>query len=52
MNCDERKLASLLLGILYSMPKGVPRTNLVKLTYLIDEANYRLRGETITGLTY
>ena len=52
MNYDERKLPSLLLGILCKMSKGVSRTNLVNLTYLIDEANYRLKEETITGLTY
>ena len=49
---DERKLQSVLLGILHILGKGSYRTNLVKMVYLIDEANSRLCGKTVTGLTY
>lgn len=52
MSYDETKLESLLLGLLYALGTNVYRTKLVKMTYLIDESNYRLRGSTITGLTY
>ena len=52
MSHDETKLESLLVGLLYALGSKVYRTKLVKMTYLIDEANYRLRGSTITGLTY
>ena len=52
MTHSEKKLESLLLGLLYMLGTSAYRTKLVKLTYLIDESNYRLRGNTITGLTY
>lgn len=52
MSYGDTKLESLLLGLLYALGTNVYRTKLVKITYLIDEANYRLRGNTITGLTY
>ena len=52
MSYDETKLESLLLGMLYALGTNVHRTKLVKMAYLIDEANYRLRGNTITGLNY
>ena len=52
MTYNETKLESMLLGLLHLLGNRVYRTKLVKLTYLIDEANYRLRGNTITGLTY
>ena len=52
MSHDETKLDSLLVGLLYALGSKVYRTKLVKMTYLIDEANYRFRGSTITGLTY
>lgn len=52
MTYSETKLESLLLGLLHSMNARSYRTKLVKMTYLIDEAYYRLHGKTITGLTY
>ena len=44
--------ATVLAGILCALNHGEYRTKLVKLTYLLDEANYRLRGETMTGFEY
>ena len=52
MTYTETKLASLLLGLLHNLGARTYRTKLVKVTYLIDEAYYRLHGKTITGLTY
>ena len=49
---NERKLESVLLGILHILGKGSYRAQLVKMVYFIDEANSRLCGETVTGLTY
>ena len=49
---DERKLQAVLLGILHILGKGSYRTKLVKMVYFVDEANSRLCGETVTGLTY
>ena len=43
---------AILLGLLHVLGRDVARTKLVKLTYLMDEANYRLRGETMTGFEY
>ena len=43
---------AVLQGLLLTLGKGVYRTKLVKLTYLTDEANFRFRGETLTGLSY
>lgn len=47
----ERSEAAL-LGLLYALQRDVSRTKLVKLTYLLDESDYRLRGQTMTGFTY
>ena len=52
MTYSEAKLESLLLCLLHNMGTRAYRTKLVKITYLIDEAYYRLHGKTITGLTY
>jgi hypothetical protein len=43
---------AVLQGLLYVLQKDVFRTKLVKLTYLLDESNYRLRGHTMTGFAY
>ena len=43
---------AVLQGLLFALDKEVHRTKLVKLTYLLDEASYRLRGQTMTGLDY
>ena len=43
---------AVLLGLLYALQSDVSRTKLVELTYLLDESNYRLRGQTMTGFTY
>ena len=50
---DQRSQAKAVLqGLLFTLGKIVYRTKLVKLTYLADEANYRFRGKTLTGLDY
>ncbi len=49
---DTDRAAAVLQGLLYVLGKGVYRTKLVKLTYLLDESSYRLRGQTMTGLNY
>ena len=50
---DPRNRAKAVLqGLLLTLGKRVYRTKLVKLTYLTDEANFRFRGETLTGLSY
>ena len=51
MEGDERSRA-VLLGLLHALGSGVFRTKLVKLTYLLDEANYRFRGRSLTGFDY
>ena len=43
---------AVLAGLLYALGSTVYRTKLVKLTYLLDEANFRLRGQTMTGFAY
>ena len=43
---------AVLLGLLLALGKDVYRTKFVKLTYLMDEANYRFRGESLTGFRY
>ena len=43
---------AVLLGLLHALGAGVSRAKLVKLTYLMDEANYRIRGQTLTGFAY
>ena len=43
---------AVLAGLLHALGRGVYRTKLVKLTYLLDESNYRLRGRTMTGFEY
>ena len=43
---------AVLQGLLYTLSNSVDRTKLVKLTYLLDETNYRLRGRTMTGFDY
>ena len=52
MTYDQTKLEALLLGLLRNIGVRTYRTKLVKMTYLIDEAYYRMHGKTITGLTY
>ena len=47
----ERSEAAL-LGLLHALAAEVSRTKLVKLTYLLDEAYYRIRGQTMTGFAY
>ncbi len=49
---DTDRAAAVLQGLLYVLGKSVYRTKLVKLTYLLDESSYRLRGQTMTGLNY
>ena len=43
---------AVLQGLLQALGGRVFRTKLINLSYLIDEANYRFRGETVTGLSY
>ena len=43
---------AVLQGLLQALGGRVFRTKLISLTYLVDEANYRFRGETVTGLSY
>ena len=43
---------AVLAGLLHALGRGVYRTKLVKLTYLLDESNYRLHGRTMTGFEY
>ena len=43
---------AVLAGLLHALGGTVPRTKLVKLTYLLDGANYGLRGQTMTGFEY
>ena len=43
---------AVLLGLLYALGREAYRTKLVKLTYMLDEASYRLRGQTMTGFEY
>ncbi len=47
----ERSEAAL-LALLFSLGKKALRTQIVKLTYLMDESNFRMRGATLTGFTY
>ena len=49
--CHERPKA-VLQGLLWALGGKVFRTKLITLTYLMDEANYCLRDETVTGLSY
>ncbi len=49
---EYKRPEAILLGLLQVLGRDVTRTKLVKLTYLMDEANYRLRGETMTGYEY
>lgn len=46
------RLRAVLLALLHTLGKKACKTKIVNLVYLTDEANYRLRGETITGLEY
>ncbi len=41
-----------LVGLLQALGGRVFRTDLINLMYLMDEANCRFRGETVTGLSY
>ena len=43
---------AVLRGLLHALGREEFRTKLVKLTYLLDEASFRLRGQTMTGLEY
>ena len=43
---------AVLQGLLQTLGGRIFRTKLINLSYLIDEANCRLRGETVTGLSY
>ena len=49
---DTDRSKAVLVGLLYAYEGSLLRTNLVKLTFMLDEANYRLRGETITEYEY
>ena len=49
---NESEPEAVLQGLLYALSNSVDRTKLVKLTYLLDETNYRLRGRTMTGFDY
>ena len=49
---QHARLRAALLALLHTLGKKAGKTKIVKLVYLTDEANYRLRGETITGLEY
>ena len=51
-NAEMDRTQAVLVGLLYAMGKEVYRTKLVKLAYLMDEAYYRIRGQTLTGLDY
>ena len=46
------RATAVLQGLLFALGKETHRTKLVKLTYLLDEAYFRLRGHTMTGLEY
>ncbi|MCY4654330.1 MAG: DUF4065 domain-containing protein [Dehalococcoidia bacterium] len=46
------RLRATLLALLHALGKKARRTKIVNLVYLIDAGNYRMRGETITGLEY
>lgn len=48
----RERAKAVLQGLLQSVGERVFRIKLINLTYLMDEANYRLRGETVTGLSY
>ena len=43
---------AIIAGLLYALKGSVNRTKLVKLTYLLDESEYRLHGKTMTGFDY
>ena len=49
---NHNRPKAVLLGLLQALGGRVFRTDLINLMYLMDEANYRLRGETVTGLSY
>ena len=49
---QHARLKAVLLTLVYALGKKACKTKIVNLVYLTDEANYRLRGETITGLEY
>ena len=49
---NQSEPEAVLQGLLYTLSNGVYRTKLVKLIYLLDETNYRLRGRTMTGFDY
>lgn len=43
---------AVILGLLSQLQRGILRTNLVKLIYLLDNAHFEHLGETMTGFTY
>ena len=49
---SHKRPKAVLLGLLEALGGRVFRTDLINLTYLMDEANCRIRGETVTGLSY
>ena len=49
---DIDRSKAVLAGLLYACEGSILRTNLAKLTFMLDEANYRLRGETVTEYEY
>ena len=49
---QHARLRAALLALMHTLGKKTCKTKIVKLVFLTDAANYRLRGETITGLEY
>jgi hypothetical protein len=49
---ELRRPAAVLAGLLCALGREVYRTKFVKLAYLLDESNFRLHGETMTGFNY
>ena len=49
---QHARLRAMLLALAHTLGKKACKTKIVNLVYLTDEANYRLRGETITCLEY
>lgn len=46
------RLPATLLALLHTLGENASATKIINLLYLTDEANSRLRGQTITGIEY
>ena len=46
------RLPAALLALLHTLGENASATKIINLLYLTDEANSRLRGQTITGIEY